>query len=48
MEYGKSTKPYCEDIKRAIELGKEEKIDIEFYPKFLLERAEEVLKQCEN
>ncbi|MDP5107029.1 hypothetical protein [uncultured Polaribacter sp.] len=46
--FGKSTKPYCEDIKRAIELGKEEKIDIEFYPKFLLERAEEVLKQCEN
>lgn len=46
--FGKSTKPYCEDIKLAIELGKEEKIDIEFYPKFLLERAEEVLKQCEN
>lgn len=46
--FGKSTKPFCEDIKRAIELGKEEKIEIEFYPKFLLERAEEVLKQCEN
>jgi tetratricopeptide (TPR) repeat protein len=46
--FGKSTKPYCEEIKRAIKLGKEEKIDIEFYPKFLTERAEGVLKQCEN
>ncbi|WP_298780424.1 hypothetical protein [uncultured Polaribacter sp.] len=46
--FGKSTKPYCDEIKRAIKLGKEEKIDIEFYPKFMLERAQEVLKQCEN
>jgi tetratricopeptide (TPR) repeat protein len=46
--FGKSTKPYCDEIKRAIELGKVEEIDQEFYPKFLLERAEQVLKQCEN
>tara|TARA_R110002049_G_scaffold4842_6_gene34215 strand:- start:6600 stop:7223 length:624 start_codon:yes stop_codon:yes gene_type:complete len=46
--FGKSTKPYCEEIKRAIELGKKEKIDIEFYPKFMLARAEETLKQCEK
>ena len=46
--FGKSTKPYCAEIKRAIELSKEEKIDIEFYPKFMLSRAEGVLKQCEN
>ena len=44
--FGKSTKPYCDEIKRAIELGKEEKIDIEFYPKFMIDRAQEVLKQC--
>ncbi|PQJ82487.1 hypothetical protein [Polaribacter glomeratus] len=46
--FGKSTKPYCDEIKRAITLGKDEKIEQEFYPKFLLKRALEVLKQCEN
>lgn len=46
--FGKSTKPYCDEIKRAIELGKKEKNDIEFYPKFMLERAEQVLKQCQG
>ncbi|PQJ72003.1 hypothetical protein [Polaribacter butkevichii] len=46
--FGKSTKPYCAEIKRAIALSKEEKIDIEFYPKFMIKRAEEVLKQCEK
>jgi hypothetical protein len=46
--FGKSTKPYCDEIKRAITLGKDEKIEQEFYPKFLLKRALEVLKQCEG
>ncbi|MEO9569760.1 MAG: hypothetical protein ABJH82_03805 [Polaribacter sp.] len=46
--FGKSTKPYCAEIKRAIELSKKEKIDIEFYPKFMLQRAESVLKQCQG
>ncbi|QTE23855.1 hypothetical protein [Polaribacter cellanae] len=46
--FGKSTKPYCDEIKRAIKLGKEEKIEEEFYPKFLESRALEVLKQCEK
>lgn len=46
--FGKSTKPYCEEIKRAIKFGKVEKIDIEFYPKFMLERAQKVLKQCQG
>jgi hypothetical protein len=46
--FGKSTKPYCTEIKRAIELSKEEKIDIEFYPKFMLQRAKQVLKQCQG
>lgn len=46
--FGKSTKPYCDEIKRAIELGKKEKTQKEFYPKFMLSRAEQVLKQCEK
>jgi len=46
--FGKSTKPYCAEIKRAIELGKKEKIEIEFYPKFMIQRAEQVLKDCEE
>ena len=46
--FGKSTKPYCLEIKRAIEFSKEEKIDIEFYPKFMSPRAEQVLKQCQG
>lgn len=46
--FGQSTKPYCEAIKKAIELGKNEKIEEEFYPKFSVERAEEVLKRCEG
>jgi len=46
--FGKSTKPYCDDIKKAIKLGKEEKIEEEFYPKFLVARAQEALKGCEE
>ncbi len=46
--FGKSTKPYCDEIKRAIEIGKEEKNDLPFYPRFQLKRAEEVLQKCEK
>jgi hypothetical protein len=46
--FGKPTQPYCDEVKRAIQLGKEEKIDEEFYPKFIKSRAEEVLKGCEQ
>jgi hypothetical protein len=46
--FGKSTKPYCDEIKRAIKLAKEEKIEEEFYPRFVESRANEVLKQCEK
>ncbi|MCI2230072.1 hypothetical protein MC378_12910 [Polaribacter sp. MSW13] len=46
--FGKSTAPYCSEIERAIELSKKEKIEIEFYPKFMLKRAEAVLKQCKE
>ena len=33
--FGKSTQAYCKQIEKAIELGKAEKIEIEFYPKFI-------------
>lgn len=46
--FGKSTKPYCDQIKKAIDLGKKEKVEQEFYPTFQVKRAEEVLKQCEG
>lgn len=46
--FEKSTKPYCDEIKRAIELGENEKIEDEFYPLFSVERAKEALKDCEE
>jgi tetratricopeptide (TPR) repeat protein len=46
--FGKSTKPYCDEVKRAIKLGKEEKIEEEFYPRFMVSRANQVLKQCQG
>ena len=46
--FGKSTKPYCEQIKKAIELSKVEEIKEEFYPKFQVKRANEVLKNCQK
>lgn len=46
--FGKSTKPFCDQIKKAIELGKKEKIEQEFYPRFQIKRAEQVLKQCQG
>ncbi|GFD81160.1 hypothetical protein KUL118_40220 [Tenacibaculum sp. KUL118] len=44
--FGQSTEPFCNNVKRAIELGKEEKIKEKFYPKFNIQRAEQVLKKC--
>lgn len=46
--FGKSTKPYCDAIKKAIQLGQKEKIEEEFYPIFIASRAKEVLKGCEK
>lgn len=45
--FGQSTKPYCKEIKQAIELGKKEEKRQDFYPIFMLKRAEQVLKRCE-
>ncbi|CAM1349924.1 hypothetical protein [Tenacibaculum crassostreae] len=44
--FGQSTKPFCENIKKAIELSKKEELTVKFYPKFNIERAEKVLEQC--
>ncbi|WP_299123184.1 hypothetical protein [uncultured Tenacibaculum sp.] len=46
--FGQSTEPFCKDVKRAIELAKKEKISQKFYPRFMMKRAEGVLKQCEK
>ena len=46
--FGQSIEPFCKDVKRAIELGKKEKISQKFYPKFMMNRAEGILKQCEK
>ena len=46
--FGKPTQPYCDVVKRAITLSKKEKIKEEFYPKFIVSRAVEVLKGCKK
>ena len=46
--FGKPTQPYCDEVKRAIVFGKEAGIKEEFYPKFSLSRATEVLKSCQK
>lgn len=46
--FGKSSKPYCNQIEQAVALAKEEKGIEEFYPRFQFKRAEQVLKQCEK
>ena len=46
--FGKSTKPYCEQVKKAIELGKKEEVKLQFHPRFQVKRAEQVLKNCES
>jgi len=46
--FGKSMKPYCDAVKRSLELAKKEEIDIEFYPKYQKDRAEEVIAKCKE
>ncbi len=43
--FGQSTEPYCNEIKRAIDLFANFKPDGEFYPKGNKERAENLLKE---
>ncbi|CAL2101363.1 conserved exported protein of unknown function [Tenacibaculum sp. 190130A14a] len=46
--FGQSTKPFCKNIQKAIDLGNKEEISIKFYPRFDVTRAEKVLEQCEG
>ena len=46
--FGKSTQPYCNEVKRAIVLSKKEEIKEEFYPKFIISKATAVLKGCKK
>lgn len=46
--FGQPIEPYCKDIERAIKLSADYKPKGKFYPKFLAERAKQVLKaNCE-
>jgi len=46
--FGQSTKPFCAEIERSIELFKKEKPAGKFHPFGGIERAQEALKQCEK
>lgn len=43
--FGKSIKPYCKDVERALILFEKENLP-KFYPRYGKKRAKEVLKQC--
>lgn len=44
--FGKDTKPYCQEIEKAIELFDTFESEIPFYPSYGKERAVQVLSQC--
>ncbi len=46
--FGQPIEPFCKDVKKAIELFKEEKQTTKFYPYNGLERAEKILENCET
>lgn len=46
--FGQDTKPFCKDIEKAIELFPNFKPESAFHPNWGKERAEEVLKSCNN
>ena len=46
--FGQDTKPFCKDIEKAIELFPNFKPESAFQPNWGKERAEEVLKSCNN
>lgn len=45
--FGQSTKPFCNEIKRAMKLAKNEKVK-KFHPIFMMSQAEQSLKRCEK
>jgi len=46
--FGKSIKPFCKDVKRALELFKTYQPKDKFYPKWGKKRAEGILKECNS
>lgn len=46
--FGQPIEPYCKDVKKAIELFKKEKQTIQFYPYNGLDRAEQIIQDCEK
>ena len=46
--FGQPIKPFCNDVKRAIELFKKEEQTIKFYPYSGLDRAEKIILDCEK
>lgn len=46
--FGKTTKPYCIQIEKAIKLFKDEKALPKHYPSRGIERAKKVLKECKS
>ncbi len=46
--FGKDTKPFCEDVEKAIELFANFKPETSFHPNWGKERAKEVLASCED
>ena len=46
--FGQSVAPFCKEIKRAVELFKNEKPAGKFHPQGGIERALEALKQCDK
>lgn len=46
--FGKSTKPFCNDIAKAVNLFENEKVVEKFYPKWGKEKAQQLLEECEK
>ncbi len=44
--FGQSTKPYCKDVERSLELFANFKAETAFHPSWGKDRADEVLKSC--
>ena len=46
--FGQPIEPFCNDVKRAIELFKKEEQTIKFYPYSGLDRAEKIILDCDK
>jgi hypothetical protein len=46
--FGQDTQPFCKDVERSLELFTNFKPESPYHPKWGKERAEQILKSCEN